>query len=160
MQVLIKMLCVNSVHWAVGNLYKAYFGLPACLAISLVLHATRVTRHAELPVETLVVHVGYSVVSAVMGMIGSVLLNKSMMHEEATKVSIVSASDVLISFGLQLVVLDVHVDVWSVCGSVAVLAGTCLVIATPYLEVAALQQQQQQHTAPSSLVAKILSFKF
>ena len=137
-QVTIKKLCMNNVHWSMNTLYAAYVGLPVCLALSWALYWFEWTdreRFVDLRKRRdLLMSVAYSFMSAALAVLGSVALNLSFVYEDATKVSIAKSCDVLISFVLQMIILNISVDVLSVCGSVAILTGTCIVLSCRLLE--------------------------
>ena len=135
LQVLVKKLCNYEVHWAVNTIYPAYFGIPVCICISAILYFMEFSHtnlKEELPI--LPYHVLYSSISAVFGILGQVSMNISLSCEDATKVSIVKTTDVLIAFVLQLIILNIRVDLLSIVGSVLILTGTSIVLLFKMIE--------------------------
>lgn len=135
LQVLVKKLCNYEVHWAVNTIYPAYFGIPVCICISAILYFMEFS-HKNLKEELSILpyHVLYSSISAVFGILGQVSMNISLSCEDATKVSIVKTTDVLIAFVLQLIILDIRVDLLSIVGSVLILTGTSIVLLFKMIE--------------------------
>ena len=78
--------------------------------------------------ELIAGQMGYSVLSACIFITGSVSFSKSLEYEDATKIAIAKTTEVLFSFVLQMIVLDIRADIFSVSGSLAILGGTSLIL--------------------------------
>ena len=133
--IVVKKLCNKNVHWSIITIYPACFGLPLCAVISFILYFKEFSHKnikSELP--ELPYHILYSSISAVFGILGQVFFNISLTCEDATKVSIAKTSDVIFSYILQLIILDIKVDIFSIFGSISILLGTFIVLSFKIIE--------------------------
>ena len=157
LQIIIKKLCNHRVHWAVNTIYIGYFGLPICI-LSSVLLVTLGFDHKNMPKSDLSafpIHIAFSALSATLGVLGQCSMNIALQYEDVTKVAILKAIDVFISFILQLIILNVQVDVLSVVGSLTILLGTFLVLAFKMIEA-----RYEKKKGKKSAVSRLVFFKF
>jgi drug/metabolite transporter (DMT)-like permease len=154
LQVVLKSLCNVKVHWSVSTIYIAYFGLPICVASSVLLIYFGFAHRTFTNFKALQVNVAFSGASAVMAILGQCSLNIALNYEDATKVSILKTIDVFIAFVLQFFILNIRLDVFSVLGSLAILVGTFLVMAFKGLEASYEKKTKR------SAFGKLIMFKF
>lgn len=157
-QIIIKKLCNNNVHWSVSTIYAAYYGLPITAGISFTLYMLGYSHknlHNEL--DLLPVNLAFSILSAVFGVTGSVFLNIAFQYEDATKVAIAKTSDVIISFILQLIILGIKIDLLSVIGSLAIVFGTFVVLGFKLIEN---KYEKSVSKKKKNSFEKFLFFKF
>ena len=128
--IILKKLAMLDTHWSLVSIYIVYFGLPVCAALSLLFWHMGFT-HTNSNSQTLAFfaeHAAYSLASGAAVVVGFVALNKAFACDDATKVSIAKTTEVFFSALLQLLILGVHVDVLSMCGSVAIFVAIVLVV--------------------------------
>lgn len=116
-------------HFSIVTVWTTYVGLPVSVFISGLLILTGVS-HTDIKAEIkhLPIHILYGVIAAIIGVIGQVFLNLSMLYEDASKVAIVKSIDVFFTFALQYIVLNIPLEIYSIIGSMFILAGTFLVL--------------------------------
>jgi drug/metabolite transporter (DMT)-like permease len=134
-QVSIRKLCLVKVHFSITSLYPALVGLPASIAISILLIKTE-SSHKNLlsEMDTLAIQIVYSVCAGVCGTIGIICLNNALKYEDATKIGILKTSGVLFSFFLQYIFLDITVDFLGVFGAACVISATISIMVTKLFE--------------------------
>jgi drug/metabolite transporter (DMT)-like permease len=127
---IMKKLCKKKLHWCYQTAFGSYVGLPIALLISVSLFLSGQSHKKDSVdnVNMYYLHIFYSILSGIFGNLGQIALNFALMYEEPTKVAIIKTTDVLFSFLLQLVILNISIDSLSVIGSFAILVGTCLVL--------------------------------
>jgi drug/metabolite transporter (DMT)-like permease len=155
-QIMIKKLCNSHVHWSISTIYGAYFGFPVSSIISIVLYIMGYT-HQSFDLKLLIIHIVYSTISAILGIIGQCCLNIALQYEDATKVSIAKTSDVIFAFVLQLFLLNIKIDFLSVIGSVSIVFGTFVVLGFKLIEKKYSKIKKSKKLNP---VEKFLFFKF
>ena len=159
----VKKACMQGAHWSVVTAYGNYFGVPGCVAISVAMYAAGLTHQVKHDAadadaaETgrFVEHLAWSCASAVLHALGTMMYNVALSCEEATKVFMVKASDVLMSFVIQWLVLGIVLDVWSLSGSLAILVAVMLILSAQMLEPKSSSTNNR-----SVVLLKILTFKF
>lgn len=135
------------------SFYPALMGLPISICITLILFLFEESnRNFSKAKYQFLEHISYSLISSVFSLGSLIFLNLALSAEDATKVAIVKSSDVLFSFILQYLILDVDADVLSVIGAVSILTGTLL--------LALFKIVEKNVEVNKSCIFKILLYKF
>jgi drug/metabolite transporter (DMT)-like permease len=132
---ILKKLANVRTHYAVVNMFPAYFGFPSSLIIILILKLNGV-YHVNINEEKKLypLHIVYSICGALSGILGISLFNIGFMYEDATKISIIKTVDVVFSFLLQFLLLNVKIDMLGVLGAFFVLSATFFIIISKLFE--------------------------
>lgn len=126
--VLIKKLLTVKVHFAVVNLYPAYFTLPISVAISLIMFLFGFShKNLKIEIKHYPLDIFYSLAAATCGVIGIGLFNMSYKYEEATKIVLIKTIDVFFSFLLQYIILGIKFDLFAVIGALLII-GSIIVL--------------------------------
>jgi drug/metabolite transporter (DMT)-like permease len=170
--IIVKKLADEKVHFSINMLITSMLGLPVSSLLSLVLNLTKqsnlVQNIQNNSMETLI-QVCYSVVSALIGISGQVLLNLSMRYEDASKVSIIKASEIFFVFLMQYVLLSISLSVLKLVGGVLIfLSGAAILVMKimdrKHFNKMKTRNERQVQLAiknkPLNLCARILFFKF
>ena len=157
LQIFIKKLCHHNVHWSVNSIYMAFYGLPLSILASVLLFYFGYS-HQNLKEELKVLHIQlfFSGLSALFAISGIVFIIKALTYEDATKISIAKTIDVIISFGLQLIILNITVDFLSVLGSFAIVLSTVIVLGFKLIETK-IDDDSNKRT---NFFQKLLAIKF
>jgi drug/metabolite transporter (DMT)-like permease len=127
--IIIKNLCKNKVYYAVSTIYGSYLGLPASFILSLVLILTGSShKNFQCELKYLGLDILFGCLGGICAVYGHVLLNLSLQHEDATKVSIVRTVDVVFSFILQFIILNIQADWISIVGALLILMSTFVIL--------------------------------
>jgi drug/metabolite transporter (DMT)-like permease len=130
-QILLKKLCMEKVHFAVATIYGAYFGFPVSLIISLTLFFTGISHKYfdyELHFHLLPAQLFFSLLSAIFGIGSQIALNLSLQYEDASRVSVLKSTDLLFTFLLQFFILRIGPDLLSIIGALLILFGGLFII--------------------------------
>ena len=127
--IIIKKLCKNKVYYAVSTIYGSYLGLPTSFILSLVLILTGSShKNFQCELKYLGLDILFGCIGGICAVYGHVLLNLSLQHEDATKVSIVRTVDIVFSFILQLIILNIQEDWISIVGAILILLSTFVIL--------------------------------
>lgn len=127
--IIIKKLCKNKVYFAISTIYGTYLGLPASFILSLVLVLTGSShQNFSCELEFLALDIVFGCLGGIFAVLGHVLLNISLQHEDATKVSIVRTVDVVFSFIFQFIILNIKADWISIIGALLILMSTFVIL--------------------------------
>ena len=127
--IIIKKLCKNKVYYAVSTIYGSYLGLPTSFILSLVLILTGSShKNFQCELKYLGLDIIFGCLGGICAVYGHVLLNLSLQHEDATKVSIVRTVDVVFSFILQFIILNIQADWISIVGALLILMSTFIIL--------------------------------
>lgn len=123
--VIIKKLCIVKVHYSVVSFYPALIGIPTSLVISLILFLSEGT-HQNLKAELtrLPMDIFFSIVAALLGSVALIWLNMALDLEDANRFAIIKTTDVLFSFLLQFLILNIKIDLLGVIGALFILTST------------------------------------
>jgi drug/metabolite transporter (DMT)-like permease len=134
-QILMKKLSTNNVHFSLVTIFTSYFGIPVSAIISVILVLTGIA-HKDFAAESehLLLHSIYVLCGAFIGVLTQIAINLAYKHEEASKVAIVRTIDVFFSFIIQYFMLNIVMDVFSIIGSVLIVSGTFLVLSMKLLD--------------------------
>lgn len=130
-QVMIKKLCIQKVHFTTSTIYASYFGIPSSIVISSVLFLTG-TSHAhfdkELHLHLLPSQIFIALVSALFGVFAQVFLNVALNYEDASKITILKSLDLFFTFLLQFFLLGIEPDLMSLIGAVFIITGSICIV--------------------------------
>lgn len=119
-QVLVKKLTNSKVHYSIVSIYPCFFGIPASLCISYMNKKSIKSQNFDDLKYDLV----YSLLAGVSGSLSLVFLSKALEKEDASKVAIVKNTDVLFSFVLQFIFLNIKIDLLNLIGSIMIIMST------------------------------------
>ena len=127
--IIIKKLCTNKVYYAISTIYGTYLGFPASFILSLVLILTGSShKNFNCELKYLALDIVFGCLGGLFAVFGHVLLNLSLQHEDATKVSIVRTVDVVFSFLFQFIILNISADWISIIGALLILMSTLVIL--------------------------------
>ncbi len=110
-------------------------GLMISVVISLCLYFFYDShKNSVAKIELILENIGYSVASAVFNMISLVCLNLALEVEEASKIAIIKTSDVVFSFVLQYLILNINLVKTSLFGASFILSATFLLTVFKVIE--------------------------
>jgi drug/metabolite transporter (DMT)-like permease len=114
-----SQLAVSNVHFSVVILFASYVGFPVSLAISGILFLTK--NEVKNPNQLnnfsyLSYQILFAFLSALTGCIHQIALNNSYRFEDASKISIFRTLDLIFSFLMQYLLLNIHLDSLSLFG--------------------------------------------
>ena len=134
-QVLLKKLSTEKVHYSVVIIYVTYIGIPVTFLISLAMVLTGFS-HKQFPknLHLMPMQILYVTVGGALGVISQILLNLSLKYEQASKVAILRTLDVFLTFLFQYLFLNISVDIFSLIGSSSILLGTLLILSFKLIE--------------------------
>ena len=130
----IKKLCIKKVHYSVTIIYASFYGVPISLFISLILYATGVSYRSVENVNELLLHILYSVISGLFGLIAQICLNLALKYEEASKIAIIKTTDLIFTFLFQSYLVNIKKDFLNSLGAYLILLGTFLIFAFKFIE--------------------------
>ena len=113
--ILIKKLSNKHVHYSLVICYAGYIGLPITLLISGILLITKFEKknlHILNNSNALLIEIIYSVSSAIIGVFAQVLMNLSIKYYDASKISMIKSSDVLLAFIFQFLILNIYPNIF------------------------------------------------
>jgi drug/metabolite transporter (DMT)-like permease len=159
--VVVKKLCNYKIKWFVITIYDSYFGLPLAILASCVIFEFKIfdtKDFSNIQLSSILTQLFYSAISAVCCLVGQIAINLSLTYENPTKVSIIKASDTVVAFILQLIILNVEIDVLSLLGSLSILTGVLIVL---IFKLADQSISKSDHVSDKkSLFLKFYLFKF
>jgi drug/metabolite transporter (DMT)-like permease len=132
LHIIIKKLCNYKIKWFVVTIYDCYFGLPSALVVSYLIYQFKLFNYDGVDIfaidtNSMLMQLLYSCLSAFFILAGQVSVNLSLIYENPTKVSIIKAFDTVVAFCLQIIILKIKVDKWSLLGSISILIGVFIV---------------------------------
>ena len=168
-QILLKKLSTQKVHYSIVIIYVTYVGIPVTLAISVVMALTGLS-HKNFPnnLHKMPLQILYVTISAVLGIFSQILLNFSLKYEEASKVAIFRTLDVFFTFLFQYVFLNISLDIFSFIGSSSILMGTFLILSFKLVENRMVQKNNTNSNKNDEINSKkqcqifyhFINFKF
>ncbi|CAF0756711.1 unnamed protein product [Brachionus calyciflorus] len=130
--ILLKKLSNKKVHYSVAIIYASYFGLPSSLLISFIIFLSGFEndRFSKIEISNSILwQLFYSFVSASSGVLSQILMNLSLKYEQASKTSIIRATDLFFTFFLQYLFLGINSNLLSILGAILIFASAVLVLA-------------------------------
>lgn len=127
--VTIKKLCNIKIHYSLSSSYPALMGLPISVVISVCIFFAG-SSHTDFASEKdkILLHMGYSVCSALFANCALILLNLALEVEDASKIAIVKTSDVAFAFILQYLILNVEFHMFGLIGAAFIMSATLLIV--------------------------------
>lgn len=172
LNVIVKQLCNFKVKWYVITIYDSYTGLPVTILTSYLVYKYNLLGSRDftsLKLEFIIKQIVYSSVSSICCIIGQISVNLALKYEDPTKVSIIKASDVVVAFFLQTIVLRIKLDVLSLFGSLSILLGVFIVFTFKLVEKQLNKSDESEtcdqnndgkNSKKSNLASKFVTFKF
>ncbi len=120
----IKKLCIYNIHFSVNSMYPVIFGLP----FSAILSVWLFILESKCQFKILPLHVLFSCCSGLISTVGLIFLNKALMVEDTTRISVIRTSGVLFSFIFQYAFLGVETDLLGIIGALCIIIGTLTVV--------------------------------
>jgi drug/metabolite transporter (DMT)-like permease len=146
-QVMLKKLCIRKVHYSIVTIYVTYVGFPVSAFIIFILSVTGASHsNFKLELNVLPLHIFYTFLAAVFGVLGQVFLNVSMNYEDASKIAIVKSMDLFFTFALQYIVLSTPIDAYSILGSISILSGAVLVLVFKIVSENIIEKKSEKST--------------
>jgi drug/metabolite transporter (DMT)-like permease len=131
----LKKLNKCKVHWAVSTIYVCWSGIPMSLILSIILIQLKMAhKNFEKESYDLFMDIFYSVMSALVSILGQVLMNIALKYEDATKVSIIFTLGVFVTIVLQYFILGILIDLYSGLGAFFILVGTTFILVFQMIE--------------------------
>lgn len=130
--VLYKKLSTNKVHFSVAIVFASYLGLPFNLVLSGLGHLANLNEPRDPSLfdswASLLWECFYSVTSGVSGVLSMVFFNMALKYEQVSKIVIVCTTGILHTFLLQLIILNVYADFWSILGALLIFFATVVIL--------------------------------
>jgi drug/metabolite transporter (DMT)-like permease len=142
-QVVLKKLCTQKVHFSIVIIYVTYVGIPVTFTISLALILTGFSHeNFSANLHLLPTQILYSCIGGVLGVLSQILLNLSLQYEEASKIAILKTLDVFFTFLFQYLILNISIDMFSFIGSCSILFGTFIILSFKLIDNRMIQKQK------------------
>lgn len=165
--ILIKKLTDLKVHYSINILYPCYAGLLISIATSVGMYLANL-RNIKPSVydttEKFIWQIFYLICSALCGCIVQWLSVVSNRYESASKLAIVSTTNLFWSFLLQYVILDIGANFFSTCGAllifVSVIFSILIKIIDKRLNRKSRKEKEKSTKSCLNCFKKVLCFKF
>jgi drug/metabolite transporter (DMT)-like permease len=171
-QVLLKKLSNEKVHFSVVLFYLSIFGIPISLVLSIILIATGLRKGALTEIKALsrnqlLEQISYALIASALGLISQCLYNISFNYEDASKASIFKLTELFFIFIFQYIILSIAPDVFSTTGAILIVFGSLIVLIFKLIEtnhakkreMIAKKFQEQQHKNDAVLKLKELQLQ-
>lgn len=130
--ILLKRLNNLKVHFSICIIYPTFVGIPLATIISLVFSQLGFVNRPEEILNDglygLLWQIAFLVLSCLGSLLNQLFVNIGLKYEDAAKFSIIRTSDLLFTFILQIIILNIYSNVWSIIGALLILISTILVI--------------------------------
>ena len=162
--ILVKKLTVAKVHYSLSMLYACYIGLPLSIAISIGMYFAN-WRNVNPEVydtnEKFYWQIFYMFCSALFGCLFQALSVVSNRYETASKLAIVSTTNLFWSFMLQYVVLDIETNLFSAIGALLIIFSVIMSILVKIGDEQNLKTNSlKENETKFNILKKCLLFKF
>jgi len=165
--ILVKKLTDAKVHYSLSLLFGCYFGLPLSIAISIGMYFSDLRKVNPLVYDTnekLAWQIFYMVGSALFGCLFQSLTVVSNRYETASKLAIVSTTNLFWSFLLQYILLDIDSNFFSTIGALLIVFSVILSILVKMidekLKKKSLKENEKKSNFCFKIFKKIFLFKF
>jgi len=165
--ILVKKLTDLKVHYSINILFSCYAGLPLAIATSLGMYFTNLRNINYSSYDTtskLALQIFYLLCSALCGCIFQSLSVLSNRYETASKLAIVSTTNLFWSFLLQYLVLDIGANVFSASGALfiflSVILSVLVKIMDKKLQKYSLKEDERSSGFCLKILKKLFLFKF
>lgn len=131
--ILLKKLNNLKVHFSICIIYPTFVGIPLSTAVSLVFSQLGIVNRPEEILNdgkwtALLWQIVFLVLSCLGSLLNQLFVNIGLKYEDAAKFSIIRTSDLLFTFILQIIILNIYSNAWSIIGALLILISTILVI--------------------------------
>jgi drug/metabolite transporter (DMT)-like permease len=165
--ILVKKLTDLKVHYSINILFSCYAGLPLAIATSLGMYFTNLRNINYSKYDTtskLALQIFYLLCSALCGCIFQSLSVLSNRYETASKLAIVSTTNLFWSFLLQYLVLDIGANAFSASGALfiflSVILSILIKILDKKLQKSSLREDERSSGSCLKILRKSFLFKF
>lgn len=130
--ILLKKLAVRKIDYTFNIIYLSYLGIPVTLFVSVLIRLFAIEDRPLAPFlqdkSSLVWQCVFVSISATCSNLAQIFLNLALGYEDPAKVSIIRINDLLITFILQSVILNIFSNFLSILGALFIFIATFLVI--------------------------------
>ena len=161
--ILVKKLTDLKVHYSINILFSCYAGLPLAIATSLGMYFTNLRNINYSSYDTtskLALQIFYLLCSALCGCIFQSLSVLSNRYETASKLAIVSTTNLFWSFLLQYLVLDIGANVFSASGALFIFLSVILSVLVKIMDKKLQKYSLKEDERSSGFCLKILETLF
>jgi drug/metabolite transporter (DMT)-like permease len=154
-QIILKKLANQKVHFSVTNLFACYAGLPTTLIISVVLVQTGYKTNPLLILNDLQDHklqIFYSIAAALLGLLSQTCMIVSYLYEDAIKLSILKTIELPFTFLFQYIILRIIPNYYSSIGAVLIVTASLSLLAIKYFDarnmkkMASIEEAEQMNS--------------
>jgi drug/metabolite transporter (DMT)-like permease len=136
-QIIVKNLCMNKVHYVHINLIVSFIGLVLCTPFASIMLARRLffyngSNHQKPTFVPL--HLLYILFSGLLGSLGQIFTYLSLKYEDASKVAVIKTSNLFFIFVLQYFLLDIVTNFYSMIGAALIVSSTIIIFAFKFLD--------------------------
>ena len=104
----------------------------------------------------------YVIIGGIIGVMSQILLNFSLKYEDASKIAIIRTLDVLLTFFLQYLFLNISIDIFSLIGSCSILLGTFIILSFKLIENRIKERQKKKNVieTTNNFFIRFIKFNF
>lgn len=157
--ILLRKLAVKKAHYAVVTLYTSVMGLPIALLLSYILMytgASNLVYNYNHKFNELIWHILFSVIAGIISALNQIISNLSFKYIEASKISLIRASDLFFVYLFQYIFLNVESKILTTIGAVLILSSTLFILIFEILDEKH-SKNLDKHKQSSPKEPKILS---
>lgn len=137
--VILKYLANKKAHISIVLLYSSYYGIPCSILTSVVMIFTGLEEKKSfnrLLTETnnLKPDVYLVLLTGLISVSSQILINLALQLEDASKIAILKSTDLLFTFFLQHLILDIHPNILSTFGASMIFVGASMVLIYKIIE--------------------------
>ena len=131
--VILKQLANKKAHISIVLIYASYYGIPCSILTSYVMILTGVEERksfSTLMTETnnLKPDVYLVLLTGLISVLSQILINLALQLEEASKIAILKSTDLIFTFFLQHIILNIHPNIFSSIGASMIFVGAVIVL--------------------------------
>jgi drug/metabolite transporter (DMT)-like permease len=154
--IILKLLSNNNIHWSISTIYSVYFGLPLAITCRLIcIPFLDKNDYLKNGTDVFLINVLYAVAGSVFDTFGLIFLNIALKYEDPTKITIVRTSNVFFVFLFQYFMLHIKFEMFSIIGAISIGVGSLLVLIMNIIEKKASQSNDSD-----TRFKRILFYKF
>jgi drug/metabolite transporter (DMT)-like permease len=130
-QILLKKLANQNVHFSVASLYTAYVGIPFTLIISIILVQFEYSKNPLLILNDIPHHkwqIVYSLLGALLGLLSQSCFNMAYFYEDAIKISILRITEIPFTFLFQYLILEIVPNSLSTIGALLITVASLILM--------------------------------
>ena len=162
-QIILKKLSTEKVHYSIVIIFGTYVGIPVTFLISLILIVLKIS-HQNFPnnLHMIPLQLFHVIIGGILGVMSQILLNFSLKYEDASKIAIIRTLDVLLTFFLQYLFLNISIDIFSLIGSCSILLGTFIILSFKLIENRIKERQKKKNVieTTNNFFIRFIKFNF